>query len=92
MSTAATKKPAERLQDGITVATPVDTAKEECIRVKVLLPLAPEAEAGMKTDPYEHVTITNRDGAENRYYVKRGEWVDVPVPVFEQLRQRYPLI
>ena len=46
----------------------------------------------MKTDPYEHVTITNRDGAENRYYVKRGEWVDVPVPVFEQLRQRYPQI
>lgn len=92
MPSTTPKKAAERLQDGITVATPVEETKDNVIRVKIMLPLPPEAESGMKADPYEHVTITNRDGAENRYYVKRGEWVDVPVPVFEQLRLRYPHI
>ena len=90
MPATTTKKTIERMQDGITVATPVEQPKDDVIRVKVMIPLPPDAEAGMKSDPYEHVTITNRDGAENRYYVKRGEWVDVPIPVFEQLRLRYP--
>ena len=50
--------------------------------------MGPEAEGGMKTDPYEHVTI---NGA-LPYYIRKGEYVDVPVPVFLQLRNKYPNI
>lgn len=46
---------------------------------------------GLKVDQYEHVTIANQE-KEEIYYVRRGEHVSVPVPVFLQLKERYPKI
>ena len=56
--------------------------------VSIFLP-ALESDGGMKVDQYEHVTISNENG-EKRYRVLRGERVDVPVPVFIVLKDRYP--
>lgn len=44
---------------------------------------------GLKVDQYEHVTLANEKGEEN-YRVLRGTHVDVPVPVFIALKERYP--
>jgi len=74
------------LGDGLTVATPIVEKKDTTPRVRVRIPPAPEADAGILVDPYEHVTING----EQPVYVMRGEWVDVTVPVFMQLRNKYP--
>ena len=73
-------------KDGITAV--VEDVKEEYAvpRVRIKLPLPPDSDSGLKIDPYEHVTI---NGAEP-VYIKKGEWVDVTVPVYMQLRNRYP--
>ena len=78
----ATKK----LNDGISV----EIEKEQEVRVepsvRVFIPLADEAEYGdLKIDQAETVII---NGKVTR--IRRGEYVDVKVPVFMQLRQRYP--
>lgn len=58
--------------------------------VDVFLPaLEDQGQGGMKVDQYEHVTIANERG-ETCYKVLRGEHVQVPVPVFIQLKERYP--
>lgn len=74
------------MDDGLTVGTPIVEQKNNAPRVRVFIPPAPEAEAGIKVDPYEHVTING----EKPVYVMRGQYVDVPVPVFLQLRNKYP--
>ena len=58
-------------------------------RVTVFLPKLEEEGAGLKVDQYEHVTIANED-KETLYRVKRGERVEVPVPVFIVLKEKYP--
>lgn len=81
------KKTAPKINDGITAVTPIETSSMEVPRVTVFIPLPPEAEDGsLKVDPYEHVTING----EKPIYVKRGEPVDVTIPVYLQLRNRYP--
>lgn len=58
--------------------------------VEVFLPeLEDPGDAGLAVDQYEHVTLSNENG-DNIYYIKRGEKVDVPVPVFMALKARYP--
>lgn len=58
--------------------------------VSVFLPeLEGGGEEGIKVDQYEHVTLANELGEEH-YRVHRGEHVDVPVPVFMALKERYP--
>ena len=74
------------MDDGLTVATPIVEKKEDVPRVLVFIPKPIEAEAGIKVDPYEHVTING----EPPVYVMRGEWVSVTIPVFMQLRNKYP--
>ena len=74
--------------DELTTATPIEEKVDTTPRVAIRLPLPPEADAGMKIDPYEHVTING----EPPVLVKRGELVEVTVPVFLQLRNRYPNI
>ena len=60
--------------------------------VDVFIPLLEDAGGhGLKVDQYEHVTIANEQG-ETCYKVLRGEHVSVPVPVFIQLKNRYPKI
>lgn len=58
--------------------------------VNVFIPALDDSGSnGVKVDQYEHVTIANEAG-EKLYRVHRGENVMVPVPVFEQLKKRYP--
>ncbi len=60
--------------------------------VPVFLPaLEDNGDGGLKVDQYEHVTIANERG-ETCYKVLRGETVEVPVPVFIVLKERYPKI
>ena len=82
----ATKEKVQQINDGITAVAPIVEKEDTTPRVKVFIPLPLESGDGLKQDPYEHVTING----ENPYYIKRGEYVDVPVPVFMQLRNRYP--
>lgn len=72
--------------DTITAAVPVETKNDNVPRVKVFIPEAPGIDDGdIKVDHYEHVTV---DGVTT--LVRRGEHVEVPVPVFLQLRNKYP--
>lgn len=76
------------IDDGITSVVQVEEKVDNQPRVRIILPMPPETESGLKVDPYEHVTING----EKPIYVKRGEYVDVTVPVFLQLRNKYPNI
>lgn len=80
--------PKKVLEDGITVATPVEEKTDKQPRVRVMVPLSLESESGLQSDPYEHVTING----EPPVYIRRGEYVDVTIPVFEQLKNKYPNI
>ena len=53
--------------------------------VRVFIPLAEDAGGDMKVDQTENVIINGKVTQ-----IRRGEYVDVKVPVFLQLRQRYP--
>lgn len=80
------------MTDPITVATPVQEATPTEPRVRIMLPKRESDDnPGIAVDQYEHVSISNENGDFN-VRVKRGEWVDVTVPVFIQLKQRYPNI
>ena len=57
--------------------------------VEIYLPKLEDAGNGPKVDQYEHVTIANEVG-EKTYRVLRGVRVEVPVPVFVILKERYP--
>lgn len=70
--------------DELTVETPVEEAAAE-VRVSVFIPRNADDESGEKVDPFERVTI-NGEGT----IVKRGERVEVTVPVFVQLRNKFP--
>lgn len=70
----------------LTVATPVETATEEP-RVSIVIPLKEEDGTGSHVDPYEHVTVNGETTL-----VRRGERVNVTIPVFEQLRNKFPTI
>ncbi len=82
------KKTEEMVNDGISVAIKKKEEPRKETRVRIMLPMPIESESGLKVDPYEHVTINGQ----NPVLIKRGEWVDVTIPVFEQLRKRYPHI
>jgi len=59
-------------------------------RVEIFLPaLEDSGSAGIKVDQYEHVTIAN-EAREDHYRILRGQRVEVPVPVFMALKERYP--
>ena len=78
--------------DPITVAVVEKEAKPEEPRVRIMIPKRESDDnPGVAVDQYEHVSISNETGDFN-VRVKRGEWVDVTVPVFMLLKQRYPNI
>ena len=56
---------------------------------RIFLPELESEGNGVKVDQYEHVTIANEE-KEQTWYVHRGEWVEVPVPVFVVLKEKYP--
>ncbi len=81
------KKTVLEVNDGITSVTPLESKKQEAPRVTVFIPVPPDAEdTSVKVDPYEHVTINGQKPV----YVKRGEPVEVTIPVYLQLRNKYP--
>ena len=53
--------------------------------VRVFIPLAEDAGGDVKVDQTENVIINGKVTQ-----IRRGEYVDVKVPVFMQLKQRYP--
>lgn len=73
--------------DTLTVATPVAEKAAGEPRVRVILPLSEESASGAKVDPYEHVTINGKTTL-----IRRGEYVDVTIPVYMQLRNKFPRI
>lgn len=74
-----------RKTDGITVEVAEQQANEKQTTVRVFLPLMEDQESALEVDQTEYVTINGKTTA-----IKRGEYVDVPVPVFMQLRNKYP--
>lgn len=81
---------AAKNNDDMTTAVVRENVKYNGPYVSVFLPtLEGGDDEGMKVDQYEHVTIANED-KETVYYVHRGEHVDVPVPVFIALKEKYP--
>lgn len=88
MATAVKEKPVEN----ISFTVPPAPEKPQEVRVRIMLPKREEDDSpGVNVDQFEHVTISNEVG-EQTIYVKRGEYVDVTIPVFTLLRQRYPNI
>lgn len=75
----------------LTVAIPEKVEDHSAPRVSVFLPKLIDDDSGIKVDQYEHVTIANELG-EKVYYVLRGEPVEVPIPVFIALKEKYPKI
>ncbi len=53
--------------------------------IRIMLPLVEETGTEAKVDQTENVTI---NGVVTQ--IRRGEYVDVKIPVFWQLKQRYP--
>lgn len=76
--------------DSMTTAVQKKERKYQGPYVRVFLPELENSEnEGLEVDQYEHVTLANETGEEH-YKIHRGEYVDVPVPVFIVLKDRYP--
>ncbi len=71
--------------DAITAATAEKKPKDKTPRVSVFLPPLEDEGSGLKIDQYEHVTVNGETTL-----VKRGEHVNVTVPVYLQLRNKFP--
>lgn len=85
----ATNKKVEETES-ITMHAPVQAAKPKETRVLIKLPLREDDNTpGLTVDQFEHVTISNEQG-ENTVYIKRGVPVEVTIPVYTLLKQRFP--
>lgn len=75
--------------DSITTILPENEAHSavEDPTVRIFLPLMNDQGSDVAIDQTENVTINGKVTQ-----IKRGEYVDVKVPVFLQLKQRYPNI
>ena len=87
----ATKETKEiKLDDQLTMTMPEKETGYTGPTVDVFIPeLEDSGSNGLKVDQYEHVTIANEE-REDHYKVRRGMHVEVPVPVFVILKDRYP--
>lgn len=65
------------------VVKPVETANPT--KVSVFIPLKEESDTGVAIDQNDYVTVNGKTTK-----IPRGEYVEVTVPVFLQLRNRYP--
>lgn len=66
------------------IATITPGAAEAAPLVRAFLPLLPDTGTALKPDQTEQVILNGRVTQ-----IRRGEYVDVSVPVFTLLRQRY---
>lgn len=77
-------------ENNLTVVAPPKEEGYKGPMVDVFLPVLEGGDnGGIKVDQYEHVTLAN-ESKENCYQVLRGEHVQVPVPVFIALKEKYP--
>ena len=89
---AAKKEDEIKFDDSLTIVSEAKDEEYKGPRVPIFLPtLEDSSDAGLRVDQYEHVTIAN-ERKETCYKVLRGERVEVPVPVFLALKERYPKI
>lgn len=89
---ATKEKPIEEIiiEDPTTVVIAEKKKGYEGPMVPIFIPaLEDEGGAGLKVDQYEHVTIANEE-KEDHWKIRRGIHVEVPVPVFVILKDRYP--
>lgn len=77
-------KNVDAITDVISAKTEIDTTPRVRIYIR---PRNEETQEGVKIDQYEHVTIDGKTTL-----IRRGEHVDVPVPVYLQLRNRFPYL
>ena len=82
----AARKP---VNDGLTIVQEVKEEKEKIPTVQIYLPKLEEEGNGVKVDQYEHVTIAN-EKEEDFKLIKRGERVDVDIPTFVVMKEKYP--
>ena len=86
---AKTKDTAAEQQDSLTTAVVKEEPKYKGPMVDIFLPEREGSGDGFKVDQYEHVTIANEE-REQHFRIHRGEHVQVPVPVFLTLKEKYP--
>lgn len=77
------------IRDELTMTVQKKEEKYTGPRVSIKLPLREEDSIGLNVDRHEHVTISNELGT-NTDYVERGKLVEVSVPTFIQLKQKFP--
>lgn len=77
---AEVKKSADKLTAAVETAAPVAEP-----RVLIKLPKLAESHDGMRVDQYEHVTVNGETTL-----IRRGEVVEVTVPVYMQLKNKFP--
>ena len=77
------------LDESITQSVQQEDTSYHGPKVTIFLPALEEEGNGIKVDQYERVTIANELGEET-FMIHRGEPVEVPVPVFVVLKQKYP--
>lgn len=77
----------KKINDGITAEVTPKTNLTVEPKVRIFIPLADESLSDTAIDQTETVIINGRATR-----IRRGEYVDVKVPVFLQLKQRYPNI
>ena len=83
----AARKPV--MDDGLTIVQEVKEEKAKVPTVQIYLPKLEEEGNGVKVDQYEHVTIAN-EKEEDFKLIKRGERVDVDIPTFVVMKEKYP--
>ena len=82
----AAKTTANAMKDGVSIKNAPAAKKDNVTTVRVFLPLLEEsAQADAKVDQTETVLV---NGVATQ--IRRGEYVDVKVPVFLQLKNKYP--
>lgn len=75
--------------DELTTAVKKEEDKYEGPTVQIYLQeLDNSGQEGVLVDQYEHVTLSNETGLQ-KFLVKRGEYVEIPVPVYLALKEKY---
>ena len=81
---------AAKMKTQDTFVVEATTPEPAVTRVRITIPKREEDDnPGVKVDQYEHVSISNEHGDFN-VRIKRGIPVDVTIPVFTLLKQKYP--
>ncbi|MBQ9152439.1 MAG: hypothetical protein IJ130_01345 [Solobacterium sp.] len=72
-------------KDELAAVTKIAEPDTTVTKVQVFLPPHEDDNSGVKVDQYEHVTINGVTTL-----IKRGEYVEIPVPVYIQLKNKFP--